>query len=143
MGQNPREALESDIPRICELAGQLGYELSGGTAHTRWEATRTEDVGLAVAEEGRGQVIGWVEIHVETHLLAGRRARVTGLVVDRGARRGGVGRRLLDWAEQWARSHGCAEAYLTTNVKRQDAHGFYDHLGWTRRKTSHVYAKVV
>jgi len=138
-----REARLPDIPRLCALAAQLGHPLDEETARSRWEEVHASGLALVVAERAGAGVVGWVEVRVEVALLAGRQARVTALVVEEAARRAGVGRALLAWAERFAGARGCAKAYLTTNVQRHEAHAFYERLGWARRKTSHVYARVL
>jgi GNAT superfamily N-acetyltransferase len=136
-----RPAGGGDARRIAALSEALGYPLPVATCHERLVLLDLGEHAVAVAARPKEGVIGWVEIGLEETLTAGRRARVTGLVVDAGWRRKGVGRALLAWAERWARSHGCDEVYLTSNEKRADAHAFYERLGWSRRKTSHVYGK--
>jgi GNAT superfamily N-acetyltransferase len=135
-----REATAADAERVAALALQLGYALPAGTARERL-AERPADRRIAVLEDGRRAVVGWVEVRSEESLVSGRRCRVTGLVVDEASRGRGHGRALLAWAERWAAQRGCAEIWLTSNVTRDGAHAFYERLGWTRRKTSHVYAK--
>jgi GNAT superfamily N-acetyltransferase len=137
-----REATAADAERVVALGRQLGYELPATTARERI-AGQPEDRRLAVVEDGADGVVGWVEVRAEASLLSGRRCRVTGLVVEEACRSRGHGRALLDWAERWAAARGCAEIWLTTNVTRDGAHAFYERLGWTRRKTSHVYVRTV
>jgi GNAT superfamily N-acetyltransferase len=136
-----REARLPDVPRLCALAGQLGHPLDEETARARWDEVHREGLALVLAEREEAGVVGWAEVRVEVGLISGRQARVTAIVVEEGARRHGVGRALLAWAERFAAAHGCAKAYLTTNVQRLEAHAFYERLGWARRKTSHVYGK--
>ncbi|HVG93593.1 MAG TPA: GNAT family N-acetyltransferase [Planctomycetota bacterium] len=136
-----RNAGGSDAKRIAALAQQLGYPVPVTTVHQRLVLLDPAEHAIGVAARMKEGVIGWVEVCLEETLTSGRRCRVTGLVVDQAARRQGVGRALLGWAERWARTHGCDELYLTTNEQRQEAHAFYERLGWHLRKTSHVFAK--
>ena len=136
-----RNAGGSDARRIAVLCQQLGYPVPVTTVHQRLVLLDAAEHAVGVAARTKEGVIGWVEVRLEETLTSGRRCRVTGLVVDETSRRQGVGRALLGWAERWARTHGCDELYLTTNEQRRDAHAFYERLGWSRRKTSHVFAK--
>jgi GNAT superfamily N-acetyltransferase len=138
-----RPATAADVGRLTELAGHLGYAVTEEDIRERIVLLRGDDHAVSVAATPAEGVVGWVEVRLEQAILTRRRCRVTGLVVSPAARRGGVGRALLAWAESWARARGCQEAYLTTNVQRADAHAFYDALGWERRKTSHVYVRSV
>ena len=66
-----------------------------------------------------------------------------GLVVDSTARRRGVGRELVDVAENWALAHGLSSLTVRSNSARALSHPFYESLGYSRSKTQHVYTKVV
>ena len=55
---------------------------------------------------------------------------ITALVTDPAKRRGGVGKRLLVAAEDWARAAGCYRLALTSAEHRTDAHGFYPACGF-------------
>ena len=66
-----------------------------------------------------------------------------GLVVDSGARRRGLGRALVDVAENWTRARGLCLLTVRSNVTRDGSHPFYESLGYTRSKTQHVYGKVI
>jgi GNAT superfamily N-acetyltransferase len=68
-------------------------------------------------------------------------AEIAGLVVDETARGGGIGRRLLEAAEQWARSHGCRAIRVRSNVVREGAHAFYVREGFREIKTQKVFEK--
>ncbi|GAA1880594.1 GNAT family N-acetyltransferase [Lapillicoccus jejuensis] len=50
-------------------------------------------------------------------------------------RGGGLGGALLGWAERWALARGATLVQLTTDVRRTDAHRFYERLGYV---ASHV-----
>ncbi len=68
---------------------------------------------------------------------------IGGLVVDRGSRNQGIGRRLLAHAEEWAAQQGCAVVRLSSNEKRIEAHAFYQRAGYTILKTQYSFAKSV
>jgi ribosomal protein S18 acetylase RimI-like enzyme len=53
----------------------------------------------------------------------------------------GFGRLLMTEAEAWAEKQGCAEVRLRSSVTREDAHRFYEGIGYEIRKTSHVFCK--
>lgn len=59
-----------------------------------------------------------------------RRGHVETLVVDRAARRQGIGRRLMAEAGHWARVRGAVEMVLTTWTGNSDADAFYERLGY-------------
>jgi hypothetical protein len=61
---------------------------------------------------------------------AGDWCRMTVLVVDQAARRGGVGRALVGEAEAVARAAGCVRIEVTSALHRDGAHEFYRGLGF-------------
>ena len=52
------------------------------------------------------------------------------VVVAEGWRSNGVGRKLLEGAEAWARRRGCSRLQLLADQDNPPALGFYAHLGW-------------
>jgi GNAT superfamily N-acetyltransferase len=75
--------------------------------------------------------------------VADPQAEVGGLVVDEGYRRRGIGRLLMQQAEQWACEKGCWAVYLRSNVVRKDAHAFYEGIGYSNVKTSLAFRKTL
>ena len=97
---------------------------------------------IAVAMSG-ARMLGRVHVEHSSSLEEGERAELKGLVVDADARRGGVGRKLVEVAEGWARSRGLPFLIVRSNVVREIAHPFYLALGYSREKTQHYYRKAL
>ena len=57
-------------------------------------------------------------------------AMLSVLVVSAQARRRGIGRSLVNEAEQWARASGAGRVVIASGLARADAHGFYESLGY-------------
>ena len=70
-------------------------------------------------------------------------ARLMALVVDSSARRRGVGRALVAYAEAWALARGLAALTVRSNAARELSHPFYEALGYNRDKTQYVYSKAL
>lgn len=64
-------------------------------------------------------------------LSATRRAQIEGVRVASDARGQGIGALLIQDAEARARAAGCTLLQFTTNRARDDAHRFYERLGFT------------
>ena len=140
-----RVATLEDAERIADLSGQLGYPATPGEIVRRLEGDPQHVVYLAELREGPwfGSVIGWIHVQ-ECHLVASDlRAEVVGLVIAAGHRGRGAGRLLMQHAEQWARSPGCREVLLRSNVIRAEAHAFYGKLGYETLKTQKVFRKFL
>ncbi len=57
-------------------------------------------------------------------------AQLTLLVVDESVRTHGIGRALVQAAEQFARERGAKRINVTTALHRSDAHAFYERIGY-------------
>ena len=130
--------------RLAELSGQLGYAATPEQVRRRLQLIkRGAEHEVWVAEAAAGEVLGWIEVLLERTLISDREAEITGLVVDASCRGQGIGRRLMEEAEQWARDKGCRSVRLRSNVVRAEAHAFYEQLGYSVFKTQKNYRKML
>jgi GNAT superfamily N-acetyltransferase len=140
-----RPILATDAPRLSGLLAQLGYpsELDAVTGRlVRILNSPVQQVLVAVpADDSR--IDGYIGVERRMLLQEDERAEITGLVVDSAARRTGLGRSLVDAAEQWALQHGLHAVVVRSNVARPESHPFYEGIGYQRTKTSHLYRKDV
>jgi GNAT superfamily N-acetyltransferase len=141
-----RTALAEDYPQMAELSRQLGYESTADDVAARMAAMReSTEHAVFVAElvggQIGGQIGGWIGAFVLRSVEAEARAEVSGLVVDARVRSKGVGQRLLERAEKWAREKKCGTIGLRTNVVRERAHIFYERQGYRHTKTQRSYRK--
>ncbi len=137
-----RPMTAGDAPAVSLLSAQLGYPISAAIITERLAMiSRSPDHSFFVAEID-GQAAGWVHVY-GVHLLESPApfAEIGGLVVDTQARRQGVGRALMAQAEAWALERGYAEVRLRSGLHRTDAHKFYESIGYTLAKTSHMFRK--
>ena len=138
-----RAAQPGDAAELARLSIQLGYSLSVDEMKERLAVLLpNERHHVAVATSG-ARIVGRVHVEHSSSIEEGERAELKGLVVDADARRGGVGRQLVEVAESWARSRGLPFLIVRSNVVREMAHPFYLALGYSREKTQHYYRKAV
>ena len=137
-----RAAALVDVHRLAVLCGQLGYPSTPEEVRQRLgQILQDEGEAVFVAEEVGGQVVGWVHVFGRQLLVVGCHAELGGLVVDEGHRSRGVGRLLMERAEAWALARGCEMVYVRSNAVREDAHRFYEGIGYDQIKTSRVFLK--
>src|SRR5204863_9178229 len=76
------------------------------------------------------EVVGLAHLQVMPTIEYDRpAAKIGALVVDEAHRGEGIGRALVDELEHEARGRGCVVLFLTTNVRRTEAHEFYRRVG--------------
>lgn len=125
-GCTVRLAQACDSDRIADLAGQLGYPSTGEEVRRRLsQMGDANQYAVFVAELPGGQIAGWIGVHIFRAVELNTAAEISGLVVDAGFRSCGIGKTLLDAAEEWSRRVGCSAVSVRSNVTRERAHRFY------------------
>ena len=98
---------------------------------------------VAVADGTGTNLLGWIAAEHRLLLESGERVEIVGLVVDRAARRKGIGQALVASVESWAALGGAANVFVRSNVTRDESHSFYASLGYGRTKTQHAYTRRI
>jgi len=95
---------------------------------------------LIVAEIG-GEVAGTLHLMFLPSISyqGGLRAQIESVRVDRDFQNRGMGSRMMEWSIERARQRGAHLVQLTTHNSREDAHRFYEKLGF---KGSHLGMKL-
>src|SRR5215472_862313 len=130
-----------DASRMADLAGQLGYKCSREQVQKRLREMRDGCYAFYVAELPDGQIAGWIGVYIFRSAVLDAFAEINGLVVDENNRSCGIGKLLLDAAEDWARSVGCEYFSVRSNSIRDRAHRFYTNNGFDLIKTQKVFRK--
>jgi len=127
-----RNAKPSDAARVVELIHELGHEIDEKRVRKNLAALKKTSETPLVATLGN-QVVGMCGVgrRVVIHRPAPL-GRITALVVTKDAQGHGIGRLLVDAAENWMRKEGCQLVEVTSNDRRTEAHAFYRHLGYER-----------
>jgi GNAT superfamily N-acetyltransferase len=141
-GCTVRLAQASDSDRIADLAGQLGYPSTGEEVGKRLNEMRdASQYAVFVAELSGGQIAGWIGVYIFRAVEMETAAEINGLIVDETVRCYGIGKALLDAAEEWSRSVGCSVLSVRSNVIRERAHRFYTANCYQHVKTQKEFRK--
>ncbi|MDM5225971.1 GNAT family N-acetyltransferase [Cytobacillus sp. NJ13] len=145
-----RKANEDDLPAIVRLLAddELGAEREKYEeplpdcyykAFAEIEAQAGNQIILAI--DGQ-TVIGCLQLTIIPGLARQgmKRAQIEGVRVDHCSRGNGVGEALFKEAIAIAKSQGCGLVQLTTDKQRNDAHRFYNKLGFL---ASHEGMKLI
>jgi ribosomal protein S18 acetylase RimI-like enzyme len=114
---------------MCEL----GYETTVAEMRCRLKSILCDVRYRTFLAEVDGKVsgmIGTLVYHSYEHNDSG--ARIVALVTLSAARRRGIGRALIATAEKDLAQRGIGRIALDTRLTREDAHRFYESLGYER-----------
>ena len=145
-----RKALKNDLPDIVRMLADdtLGSKREKYQdplpdfyydAFKEIEHQRGNQILVATEDE---QVIGFLQLTFIPGLarMGMKRAQVEGVRVDNKHRGKGIGRKLFKEAITLAKTEGCGLVQLTTDKEREDAHRFYENLGFV---ASHDGMKLI
>jgi GNAT superfamily N-acetyltransferase len=99
-----------------------------------------DDNEIVLAFEAE-RLVGYAQIIVCHHLGFEPSLEVMQLLVAEDRRGGGIGKRLMAYAERRARELGLKKVHLHSQVMRSRAHVFYEGLGYEFTKISKFYEK--
>jgi ribosomal protein S18 acetylase RimI-like enzyme len=139
-----RQMLPGDAAAVADLICQLGYPATEAEIKRRFDRIKDRwDARLFVAKQPELPIVGWLHVQATYLLEADPRAEIWGLVVAEGARGLGVGRALVEAAEEWAARLNLEVMVVRSNQLRVQARGFYEHLGYTVTKTQNAFRKTL
>ena len=128
-----RAAAENDGPELSRLLTALGHPTTAEGVQELWSQWAEAGNRAFVVAEPSGRLLGLVNLHRMVVLHRPKPVgRITALVVDPTIRGRGIGRSLVAAAESELYGAGCGLIEITSNNRLVDAHGFYEHLGYTR-----------
>lgn len=139
-----RLALPGDWSAVARLLVELGRGVAAGTAEDpthrmHFDGHLCQIGNVTLVAELAGEVVGVLDMEYHQRLGDHRpQARVQDIIVTHSARGRGVGQGLLSRAEELARRRGCFRMALVTAGWRDDAHRFYERLGWDDYGTWYV-----
>ena len=127
-----RDAKPSDAARLSKLFTYLGHPIEEKAVRKNLSALKkTGELPLLATLDKQVVGVCGVNRRVAVHRSAPI-GRISVLVVDEQAQGHGIGRMLVEAAEEWMRKKGCKLVEVTSNDRRTAAHAFYRHLGYER-----------
>lgn len=137
-----RTATEADLAAILALIGQPdmddGNVLANEAAAAIFRRIASYPSYRIFIAERDGEAVGSYALLIMDNLghLGAPSAIVEQVLVAADAQGGGVGRFMMRHAFEMARTAGCYKLVLSSNIKRERAHAFYDSLGFARHGVS-------
>jgi GNAT superfamily N-acetyltransferase len=128
-----RNADLGDAPDLAVLMSELGYETKGAEMEMRLRLILSNPAYktfVAVMDDRVCGMIGTITCPSYEHNDSG--GRILALVTLHTARRRGIGRALIATAERDFAQRGITRVAVNTQLTREDAHKFYESLGYER-----------
>ncbi len=144
-----RIATRDDLPVIVRLLAddELGSQREKNIAplpdeyYQAFEQIHNDRNHELIVAETNGEVIGTLHLMFLPSISyqGGLRAQIESVRVDRANQNKGIGSQMMRWALQRAKDRGAHIVQLTSHTSREDAHRFYERLGF---KKSHAGMKL-
>lgn len=132
-----RAATEADLPAILELYAEFDQDPQGlplEQARSLFQRLqRYPDYTIYVALKS-GEIVGTFALLIADNLAhqGAPLGLVENVVVRPDRRRQGIGKEMMRFAMERCRARGCYKLSLSTNLKREAAHRFYESLGFQK-----------
>ena len=99
---------------------------------------RTAGASILVAEDGKGELLGFIHLNEEEDYYGGACGHVGDVIVAPAARGRGVGTALLAAGERWARERGYRMLTLNVFLDNKKARDLYEAVGFRAETARHV-----
>ena len=129
----------NDAGAVNALSKQLGYFLSIEQTLQNINSVLQSKDHIAFVAEYENKIVGWIGVAQAIMIEVMPHCEINGLVIDEDYRGMGMGKLLIDKVKHWAKEKGNDKLALHCNVKRTEAHLFYEHLGFTELKQQRNY----
>ena len=136
-----RTAAPDDAASICRISCEdLGYVCDEAFVRERLAGLDHEREEVFIAETD-GDCVGYVHAEIFRTLYMEDMMNYLGVAVSSRSRRKGVGRAIIEAAEEWALDKGIHSVRLDSGEKRTGAHKFYETLGYKNDKMQKHFIK--
>src|SRR5215472_10590143 len=123
----------SDAAALAQLMCELGYETTSAEMRRRLKSIDRDARIRTFIAEVVNQVCGMIGTLTHmSHEHNDPSGKIIALVVSEKQRRSGIGRGLVAAAERDFERRGINGVAVNTRLTREDAHKFYESLGYTR-----------
>ena len=123
----------NDAATLAQLMCELGYETTTSAMQMRLQRIATDERLRTFVAVCDGKVCGMISTltypSIEHDDFSGR---IVALVINSTMRRRGIGRALIVTAEKDFAQREISRVALNTRLDREDAHKFYESLGYER-----------
>ncbi len=137
-----RQAAITDSNALVDLSKQLGYETDEASLIKRFLMLEEKDQKVIVAEKNK-KIVGYISYEKYFTLYMDPGLNITGLVVDKMHHRLGIGKKLIDNAEDYAVNNKLSFLRANSGFSRNEAHEFYRRIGFVNEKDQKRFIREI
>lgn len=98
-----------------------------------------EKIFIAVCDD---EVIGYIYVNIYDVLYQEPIANVVSFILNMNKKHNGVGKTLIEAAENWAKDKGIKKARIVSDVNRTHGHSLFKKLGYVINETDFEFKKA-
>ena len=132
---------DSDILSVIPLRRILNPAIPEGTLRDRLTEMVLSQGYKCAGAYSRGQLVGICGMWILTKVYVGRHLEPDNVIILEANRSSGLGRRLVAWVHDYARSKGCVATELNCYLGKGKAQDFCEREGY--RKIAVHYQKLL
>ena len=138
-----RKIEEKDAESVCRLCeSALGHKTTAELIRDNITKLASDnEYFIAVYDDGG--VKGFIQAQRYDILYGESGYNIIALAVMPDFQKRGIGKKLLSALENYAKKTGASFVRLNSRIERNDAHAFYEHLGYTCDKTQKRFIKYI
>ena len=132
-----------EVAEICKAA--LGYDVDVENVKKQIEKLtndRKQHIIIGYEDERIRKIIGFVHAQMYESFYSDLGLNILGLAVNPDFQGRGIGKKLMNKLEEYAVDNNISFIRLNSAMKREDAHKFYKHIGYTCDKVQKRFIKV-
>lgn len=137
-----RDAAIEDYKDICRLNKEgFGYDYPAERTRDKLQVILDSPADKIFVAEHDGKIAGYIHLSSYECTYSDSLKNIMALVVDEACRKMGIGRKLVQTAEEWAKGSGSKGIRLVSGYNRITAHQFYLACGYVLRKEQKNFIK--
>ena len=132
-----------EVAEICKAA--LGYDVDVENVEkqiAKLTNDKKQHIIIGYEDEKTRKIIGFVHAQVYESFYSDLGLNILGLAVNPAFQGRGIGRKLMNKLEQYAVENRICFIRLNSAMKREEAHKFYEHIGYSCDKVQKRFIKV-
>lgn len=139
-----RKAQVEDAKRLHEINNTaFGYYYPEDKTRKKLGEILERETDCILVACKEGTVVGYIHGADYECIYSDSLKNIMAIAVEESYQGLGIGKRLLEGIEAWAKEDGCEGVRLVSGFNREKAHGFYQHCGYDLRKDQKNFIKYI